>query len=74
MSRYKSFNDENMKNYIKTDMAYFRRSPRIRGLKDFTYVDEKSLKNALGGYSEKYCIMADRMYFRDLIADILAGK
>ena len=69
-SRYSNCGNGNKKSFIKTNRAFFRRSPKIRGLKDFDYVDERSDQNALGGYSEKYCIMADRMYFRDLIEEI----
>ena len=66
--------DENYEKYlesfIKTKDTFYRKIPNMRGVVDFDYVDESSKDNMLSGYSVKYCVRANVMFFRDLIKEI----
>ena len=61
---------EYLKSFIKTKGTFYRKIPNMRGIVDFDYVDENSSENMLSGYSVKYCVRANEMFFRDLINQI----
>lgn len=62
--------NEYLKSFTNTHDDYMRYIPKMRGIKDFDFVDETSRKNSVGGQSVKWCVRADKMYLRDLLKEI----
>ena len=61
---------EYLKSFVDTHQDELRYIPKMRGIKDFDFVDETSVKNKVGGQATKWCVRANKMYFRDLIKEI----